>query len=411
MFRLVRFFSITSLVAFIIVTAVLVMVSRQAAIDDLVALGESKNIALTQAFANSLWHRFEPLIEEAPDLSTQALQSHPLQPQLREQVHAQMEGLSVAKVKVYDLRGMTIFSTEQPQIGEDKSTNAGFLTALNGQIATELVHRDTFSAFEGTIEDRDLISSYIPIRLGGPDGEVVGVMEVYDDVTPLLQRIEERQRSLGAAVVGTLVALYAALFFIVKRGENLIKEQQAELVASESRLSAVLNTVHEGIITVAPSGAIVMHNQEAPSVWGYESTELRAVNLRQLIGGREASQVMAELADFDRRGGSDIVGAEIEVEGRRKDGSSFPLALRISVTELREGRVFTAAVQDITGRKRAADALSSHNRQLERANHLFRRTIEQMTNLIENGANHLEMLTYLQLAEREFERRESANLN
>jgi hypothetical protein len=255
MFRLVRFFSITSLVAFIIVTVVLVTVSRQAAIEDLTALGESKNVALTQSFANSLWPEFAPLAEAAPSLTTEELQAHPLQADLRQRVIAQMEGLTVAKVKVYDLQGITIFSTEEKQIGEDKSTNEGFLAAREGQVASELSHRDTFSAFEGTVSDRDLISSYIPVRPGGPDSEIVAVMEVYDDVTPLFHRIEERQRTQGWAGGDTGGSVRRA----VLRGSSRREPNEAtaaELAVSEARLSAVLNTVREDH-HLTPAGAIM----------------------------------------------------------------------------------------------------------------------------------------------------------
>ena len=44
-----------------------------------------------------------------------------------------MRGLSVVKVKVYNTDGLTVFSTQASQMGEDKSKNAGFRAALSGQ--------------------------------------------------------------------------------------------------------------------------------------------------------------------------------------------------------------------------------------------------------------------------------------
>ena len=129
---------------------------------------------------------------------------------------------------------MTVFSTQESQIGEDKSENAGFLTALNGGFASELTHRDTFSAFEGEIEDRDVISSYVPIRRG--DSGVEGVFEVYDDVTPLLEKISIAQRNIAIGVTLILVLLYTILFLLIRRADNLIKQQFVEQQQSEEEI-------------------------------------------------------------------------------------------------------------------------------------------------------------------------------
>ena len=186
MFRLLRYFSITSLIAFITVTALLGVFYRQTAVTDLIELEESKNVALTQSFANSLWEQFAPFVSAVSGLSAEELRAHPEITSLRQAVLNQMENLSVVKVKVYNLNGLTVFSTEASQIGDDKSTNAGYLSARDGLVATELTHRDTFSAFEETIEDRDVLSSYIPIRRGDATAPVEGVFEIYSDVTFLL---------------------------------------------------------------------------------------------------------------------------------------------------------------------------------------------------------------------------------
>ena len=153
MFRLVRYFSITSLAAFLIVTVVLALFYRQTAINDLLVLRESNNVALTQSFANSLWPQFSRFVTTAYTLSPEELPRHPEIARMREVVLTQMAGLSVVKVKIYDLDGLTVFSSEARQIGESKRDNVGYLSARDGVVATELTHRDTFSAFEQTIEN------------------------------------------------------------------------------------------------------------------------------------------------------------------------------------------------------------------------------------------------------------------
>ena len=233
MFRLLRYFSLTSLAAFILVTAILAQFYRSNAEDDLIALGESRNVALTQALSNSLWPQFGPFVESVDGLSAEQVRARPEIPVLLQAVGAQVAGTDVVKVKVYDLNGITVFSTEQQQIGEDKTTNAGFQTARQGSVVSELTHRDQFSAFEGVIEDRDLLSSYIPAHRGGPAGPIEGGFELYTDITPLLQHIQQTQRNVIIVVVVMLAALYGVLFLIVRRGEQTIRQQYADIQNAE----------------------------------------------------------------------------------------------------------------------------------------------------------------------------------
>ena len=235
MFPLLRYFSIMSFVAIAGVTALFAFGGRQRALADLTELAESRNVALTQAFANSLWPQFAPFVDAASALSREELQAHPEIARLRQAVLAQMNGLEVVKVKVYDRAGLTVFSTEARQIGEDKSANAGFRSARSGQVASELTHRDTFSDFEGAVEDRDVFSSYLPIR-HGPAGPVEGVFELYYDVTAFLQKAKRAQTITVLTVAFTLLLLYCVLFFVVRRADAIMKRQYRELESSGNQL-------------------------------------------------------------------------------------------------------------------------------------------------------------------------------
>ncbi len=250
MFKLLRYFSITSLVAFITVTVLLATFYYKIAIKDLIILAENNNIALTRVFANSLWPQFAPFVTSATGLSSDELRAHHKVAELQEAVLAQMKGLSVVKVKVYNLEGLTVFSTDPSQIGGDKSTNNGYIAARAGQVASELTHRDKFSAFEQVIEDRDVLSSYIPIQLDTSDQSVEGVFELYTDLTPLIQKIKHKQRNVIVDVTLVLTLLYAILFLIVGRADRIIKRQYME-----SRRSKGLLTQSEERYMLAARGA------------------------------------------------------------------------------------------------------------------------------------------------------------
>jgi len=264
-FRLVRYFTATSLIAFVVVAAVLGYVFRQFSIDGLLDAQEEANVNLTRVFANDLWRQdFGPFVHAMQGKSAAELKAAPQIPQLHRKVVALMRGSNTFKVKVYDLRGMTVYSTELNQIGEDKSANRGVIAAWQGKVTSELVHRNTFSALEGEVQDRDLIQSYIP-QYDPASGRVIGVFEVYSDVTPLLKEIGDKQWYVVGAVVTLMALLYAALFLIVNfaqrvilrqrwehdRAQEALRNAEAELIRSKSAfLSAAANELRTPMTSV-----------------------------------------------------------------------------------------------------------------------------------------------------------------
>ncbi|HJS29800.1 MAG TPA: GAF domain-containing protein, partial [Anaerolineales bacterium] len=237
MFKLQRYFSVASLVAILVVAALLALLYRQIATNQLINQAEKQNIALTRLISRTLWPEFSEFLVAEQDLSHEELQAHPEIARFREEILAQFSDLSVVKIKAYNLDGVTVFSTQLDQIGEDKSQNAGFLAAKVGDVESELTFRDTFSAFEGVIENRSVISSYVPIFPAGEGGPAEGVFEVYADVTPLVAEIDAIQRDVVLAVVALLAALYGVLFLIVRRADRTIMQQHSQRVTAEAALT------------------------------------------------------------------------------------------------------------------------------------------------------------------------------
>ncbi len=263
-----RYLSITGVISMVGAAILLAAFYRWIALNDLLELGERHNVALTQAFSNSLWPQFSLFLTRTVGLSGDEIRTHHNTAELRKAVLAQMRGLSVLKIKLYDLTGRTVFSTEARQIGEDKSSNAGFLSARSGKVASELTHRSTFSAFEGEVENRDLISSYVPIRRGEPTAPIEAVFELYYDVTPLLRKTQRTQWVLLPGVLVILSCLYCVLYFVksraqraltqalVEKGElaEVLEQRVAKLTAAEARLLALRD------VNVAITSTLDLHS-------------------------------------------------------------------------------------------------------------------------------------------------------
>lgn len=222
-FHLVRYFTLTSLVAFVIVAAVLGTAFRAISVGSLLESQQATNVNITRILSNQLWaNDFGPFVKRMTGRPAAQLKAAPEVPRLHAKVLALMRGSDTFKVKVYAPDGMTLYSTELAQIGEDKRANKGVIEGLKGRTTSELVHRNTFSALEQQVLARDLIQSYIPAY---EEGRIAGVFEVYSDVTPYLEDIKRDQWMLVGAVIGLLAALYAALFVIVNIAQGIIRRQ------------------------------------------------------------------------------------------------------------------------------------------------------------------------------------------
>lgn len=304
-FRLARYFTATSLVVFAVFGIVLYYLERAegtffdeaqrehsalfasaqaelvhaqeaASLDNVLKAHEAGHVALATVLANALWEsHVAPLVAAAERLPIghcrdlpgaaqdpgrracfaavgREIMALPGFARVDAAVRAATRKSAVFKIKVYDLRGVTVYSSEHAQVGEDKAQNRGWISAVEGRPASELVHRDRFSAFEGVVEDRNLIQSYLPVR--SADGPITGIFEIYSDVTPLLRQIDafsnhiksvvddnesrmgtaqlEKQRRVESnsdmhlAILGALmVLLYLSLLVLVRYGQRIIDEQ------------------------------------------------------------------------------------------------------------------------------------------------------------------------------------------
>ena len=263
MFRLFRYYSIASAIAIIVVTVALVVIYRQNAIGELVEISERQNVTLARSFANTVWPEFSSYVTSVRERDGDTLRARPETRRIHETLAAITNGLPVLKIKIYNLDGLTVYSSAPEQIGDDKSKNPGFLKAARkGRPASKLSYRDTFGAFDRTVHDRDLIESYLPIQ--GSAGATEGVFELYTDVTPLMHRIDRMTVRLVVISLLAFGLLYGVLALIVRRADGILKRQYVDLVRNEETIKskntelehqvaeregaeAALRTAHDGL--------------------------------------------------------------------------------------------------------------------------------------------------------------------
>jgi len=123
------------------------------------------------------------------------------------------------------------------------------------------------------------------------------------------------------------------------------------LLKSEAHYRAVAESANEAIITADSEGIITSWNKGAERIFGFTETEVRGQPITMVLPSRYTERHINGMARVHMGGERRIVGRTVELEGRRKDGSEFPLELSLAEWEVASRLFFTGIIRDISDRK------------------------------------------------------------
>lgn len=226
-FPLLLYFSIGSLLVIIAVAIVLSVLVRDNSMEKLVSYGEKNNLVLTQILSNTIWPKWQKFMPTAEVLPKDQLLVHPEFIEFDNLVRSSVSGTSILKIKLFDLSGKVMFSTEHGQIGDKKPGYKGVIASRNGKIYSEFKFKEKFYSIIGAVKNRYVVSSYLPI-LPGRNKKPIGIIEVYSDVTSLHKDMMFTNKNLVINTILTLIVAYAALFGIVRSADMRLADSQKE---------------------------------------------------------------------------------------------------------------------------------------------------------------------------------------
>lgn len=142
-------------------------------------------------------------------------------------------------------------------------------------------------------------------------------------------------------------------------GTDITSRQRAEeaLRESEERLRAVIDSMVIGVITIDEQGVVQSFSPGAERMFGFAPGEVVGNNVRMLMPGPHRSAHDGYIANYLTTGEARIIGMGRQVDGRRKDGSTFPMELEVGEMMAGGRRLFSGVVRDITVRKQAEASL------------------------------------------------------
>ncbi|HLB81682.1 MAG TPA: PAS domain S-box protein [Gemmatimonadales bacterium] len=161
-----------------------------------------------------------------------------------------------------------------------------------------------------------------------------------------------------------------ALVGFAKVTRDLTERRRTEqsLRASEERFRILAVTANDAILSADRQGNITYLNPGAERVFGYSAEEATGRPLTSLMPERFRDAHQAGLERYLATGEARVIGKTVELAGRRKDGTEFPLELSLASWTQGAEVAFTAIIRDITGRKQGEEQLRRYAAQLEAAN-------------------------------------------
>src|ERR1017187_7013058 len=175
----------------------------------------------------------------------------------------------------------------------------------------------------------------VRLRKGGKE------VQIELTVSPIRDALEN---IVGASTIG--------------RDISVRKAAEKHLIQMEARYRGLLEAAPDAMVVVNQGGEIVLLNLQAEKEFGYRRDELLGQKVTNIIPEGFAERLIADETRTAAEALAQQIGTGIELYGRRKDGSEFPIEIMLTPLESAEGILVTAAIRDITVRKDAEKHLA-----------------------------------------------------
>jgi len=289
-FKLVKYFSFTSLIVILAGTLALSMVIARRAETVLIKKSEEYAFLMAENLNHQVFVQF--IIPAALQFGQVIqLRNEVLFERLDQVVRNTLHSFNVEKVNIFAKEKNVIFySFDKELLGEEDLGGRDYLQALEGESSSKLSREGGFWRMLIGIPKESKLRTYVPLRAEKPlsniEGPILGVFEIVQDLSGHYRTIAHFKLRVIVTSIVIMGLLFVVLRHIVKRGENIIEKRAEERLLLKQKLNQAQHLASLGEMVAA-----VSHEVRTPLGIISSTAEL----LKRKLNGKDSQDQLADV--------------------------------------------------------------------------------------------------------------------
>lgn len=321
-FKLVKYFTFSSLAVILVFTLLLSWIISNNARKVMLKQSEEYSMVLAENLNQQVFRRFVlPTVIRYGNIAL----SNPEQfKNLDRIVRGVIQGMKIESVTIYDSQiNIISYSTLSEMVGKKDVGAAEYEKSLQGEANSHLSYSGSvLSLLPVTSPPRCELRTFIPfrqVREGGEASDVVmGVIEIRKDLSREYTNIIRLQSSIVAVSVTVMMVLFLVLRSIVSRADNIMEKRNLERLRLEEKLNQAERLAHLGTMV-----ATVSHEIKSPLGIVRSTAEILEKRIAKVAPGNEhlariimdetsrLNDIVIEFLDFARPQEPELVAGDV----------------------------------------------------------------------------------------------------
>ncbi|MDB5522239.1 MAG: hypothetical protein JWM58_2 [Rhizobium sp.] len=148
-------------------------------------------------------------------------------------------------------------------------------------------------------------------------------------------------------------------------GASKIAHDISERHRADEKFRLAVESIPKAIVMIDNEGRVALVNNEAETLFGYARNELNGKSMEMLVPDRFRGAHPGHRSGFVSAPSARAMGPGRDLYGRRKDGSEFPVEIRLNPIQGKDGLIVLSVIDDLTERIRTVESLRLFNEKLE----------------------------------------------